>query len=1059
MPPLQPTPTTGPTEKVQEEVIDFQSDTGWLMRWKARVVREAGRIRWEGFDISASALAERVFGITSTVKTGELWSKVNAPDIAVMNARSQQAILSGRRAYEQEFRVVRDRRLFWLHEQVAIRPTSADSWELEGVITDVSADRETQNLQVASEGEVQQILTVADCLLWRARVFQSQAEIGADWVLSIPRSNLYRKLFGKDPPEHPTALWNLRMVPELAAMNARSSAALLSGESEYEQEFRVLMGERVLFMHEHVSIEVVAPGEWSLTGILMDVTAARRAEEERRQSEARIQQILARADCMIWQAHVERLDPDFVDLRWSLYLPWSELYERLFKPFPGETPALDWDRLKVPEYREMMSHSRSALRAGAHGYEQEFHVPCGEEAPVWLREQVSIRPAGPGAWDLIGFITDVSARRAAEEACRKSEAQIQQLLTAADCLIWQAVVTDDGAGGYKWDVYAPRSVLYTKLFGEGPVSTTDGSLVLDWWALKVPELSEMQALYKDAIKSGLPGYAHDFRAFVGERTYWLREQVSIKRLCAGRHEFVGVITDISDRREAELALAAEKERLAVTLRAMAEGVITTDTAGRVQFINPAAAGLTGYDAPEAVGRLISEVCVLLDEKSGSPSGVSGELAVQRDRIAELPAQTLLVTRSGTRRIVEGCFAPVHSADSKVIGSVLVFRDVTERERLGQELVRASRLESVGILAGGIAHDYNNILTAIMGNLSMAMLDADAESEMSNCLKEAQRATLSARDLTQQLLTFAKGGEPVRAAVDLAAIVRDVSDFALHGSIVKSAFDLPGDLWPIDADKGQIGRVVQNLVINAVQAMPGGGVVRICARNEEVTGMGRPSATPGDYVHISIADSGTGIKQEYLSRIFDPYFTTKQSGSGLGLAAVYSIVKKHRGVIEVESECGKGTTFHFWLPALPGGRPAPESDQSGRLKRLNGRVLFMDDEASIRSMAAGLMRRIGLDIVTVADGCEAVEQFKAAKEEGRPFSLVIMDLTVPGGMGGREAIGLLRAIDPKVKAVVSSGYSSDPILANYRDFGFCGVASKPYDALKFSRVIGESLGVA
>ena len=1029
------------------------------MNWKARVVREAGRVRWESFDVPDSELAERVFGLRSAVGTGELWSKVTAPDLAVMNARSQQALLSGRKGYEQEFRVVRGPRLFWLHERVAIRPTGPDSWELEGVITDISEDRETQNLQVASDVEVQQILTVADCLLWRAQVFQSRDEINADWVLSIQRSNLYTRLFGKDPPEHQVELWNSRMVPEMSAMNARSSAALLSGEKEYEQEFRVIRGEQVLFMHEHVSIEAVAPGEWSLTGILMDVTAARTAEEERRQSEARIQQILAQADCMIWQARVELLDPDFVNLKWNVYLPWSELYERLFKPFPGETPSLDWDRLRVPEYREMMGHCRSALRAGAHGYEQEFHVPQGGGEPVWLREQVSIRPAGPGAWDLIGFITDVSARRAAEEACRKSEAQLQQILTVADCLIWQAIVTPDGAGDYNWEVYATRSVLYTKLFGNSPAVTTNGRLVLDWWAREVPELKQMEALYKDAIKRGLPGYTHDFRAMVDKRTYWLREQVSIRRLSEDRHEFVGVITDISDRREAELALAAEKERLAVTLRAMAEGVITTDTAGRVQFMNPAAAALTGFGASEAVGRSITEVCVLVDEKSGVPSGVSGELAVHGDHVAELPAQTLLVTRSGTRRIVEGCFAPIHSADSKVIGSVLVFRDVTERERLGQELVRASRLESVGILAGGIAHDYNNILTAIMGNLSMAMLDAAADSEMSACLKEAQRATLSARDLTQQLLTFAKGGEPVRAAVDLAAIVRDVSDFALHGSIVKSVFDLPGDLWPVDADKGQIGRVVQNLVINAFQAMPSGGVVRISARNEEVTGMGRPSAAPGDYVHISIADTGTGIKQEYLSRIFDPYFTTKQSGSGLGLAAVYSIVKKHRGVIDVESECGRGTTFHFWLPALPGGRPAAESDQSGRLKALKGRVLFMDDEASIRSMAAGLMRRIGLDIVTVGDGREAVEQFKAAKEEGRPFSLVVMDLTVPGGMGGREAIGLLRAIDPRVRAVVSSGYSSDPILANYRDYGFCGVASKPYDALKFSRVIGEALGVA
>src|ERR1019366_9769631 len=227
-----------------------------------------------------------------------------------------------------------------------------------------------------------------------------------------------------------------------------------------------------------------------------------------------------------------------------------------------------------------MAHVRSALRAGEHGYEQEFHVPRGEEPAVWLREQVSIRPAGEGQWDLIGFITDVSARRAAEEARQKSEAQLQQIVTAADCLIWQAIVTDNGEGDYSWALYAPRSVLYTKLFGENPVYTTNGRLVLNWWALEVPELHEMESLYKNAFRQGLPGYSHEFRAHVGPKTYWLREQVSIKRLGTGRFELVGVITDISDRREAELALAEEKERLAVTLRAMAEGVITTDTEDR-----------------------------------------------------------------------------------------------------------------------------------------------------------------------------------------------------------------------------------------------------------------------------------------------------------------------------------------------------------------------------------------------------------------------------------------------------------------------------------------------
>jgi PAS domain S-box-containing protein len=768
---------------------------------------------------------------------------------------------------------------------------------------------------------VQQILKVADCLLWRARVFQKRSGIDADWVLSIPRSNLYHRLFGQDPPEHPTELWNPQIAPGLEEMNARSSRAILAGETEYEQEVRLLLGGRSVWLHEHVSITALGPGEWTLTGILMDITATRDAEEARRQVEARLQQIL----------------------------------------------------------------------------------------------------------------------------------------TVADCLLWQAIVTDREGAEPSWDTFAPRSALYTELFGKDPVSSTDGRFVLNWWKLKVPELSEMENRYKDALRRGLPGYEHEFRAYVGPRTYWLREQVSIRYLEPGRFELVGVITDISGRREAEQALASEKERLAVTLRAMAEGVITTDAEGRVQYLNPAAASLIQCDAQDAAGRPIADVCALQDEHSGKPVAVSGELAVQGDRVAELPAETWLITQSGTRRKVEGCCAPIHASDSKVIGMVLVFRDVTERERLEQELMRSSRLESVGVLAGGIAHDFNNILTVVMGNLSLAQLDIEGGSEMARCIQEAERATLRARNLTQELLTFAHGGEPVRSAVDLAAVVRDVSEFALHGTQVKSVFDLPADLWPVDADKGQIGRVVQNLVINAFQAMPNGGWIRVSARNESVSGFGRPSLAPGDYVHISIEDTGTGIDLDVLPRVFDPYFTTKQSGSGLGLAAAYSIVKKHRGLIDVESDLGRGTTFHFWLPALRAGKPAAETASPEVLAPLKGRVLFMDDEASIRQMAAVLMRRIGLEVAVVSDGREAVEQFRIARAEGRPFAVVVMDLTVPGGMGGCEALNLLREIDPGVKAIVSSGYSSDPVLANYRDYGFCGVVSKPYEVAGFSRVLAEVLG--
>jgi CheY-like chemotaxis protein len=274
--------------------------------------------------------------------------------------------------------------------------------------------------------------------------------------------------------------------------------------------------------------------------------------------------------------------------------------------------------------------------------------------------------------------------------------------------------------------------------------------------------------------------------------------------------------------------------------------------------------------------------------------------------------------------------------------------------------------------------------------------------------------------------------------------------------VKCEYDFPADLWPADADKGQIGQVVQNLVINSVQAMPEGGIIRIRARNETPATLSRPPFAAGDYVRISVADTGTGIKAEHLPKIFDPYFTTKQQGSGLGLATVYSIVKKHQGHIEVESELGRGTTFDIWLPALrqqqlelPGGPAAAAAP-------MHGRVLLMDDEQTIREMARFLLNRLGLEVEVAEDGREAVQMFQLARAGGQPFDLVVMDLTVPGGMGGQEALVEMRRIDPDVKAVVSSGYSSDPVLANYRKYGFCGVVAKPYQLEDLTRVLHEAL---
>ncbi len=388
------------------------------------------------------------------------------------------------------------------------------------------------------------------------------------------------------------------------------------------------------------------------------------------------------------------------------------------------------------------------------------------------------------------------------------------------------------------------------------------------------------------------------------------------------------------------------------------------------------------------------------------------------------------------------------------------REQVKREsRLEAELQRAGRLESLGLLAGGIAHDFNNLLTVVMGNLSLARLDTKMEPESESSLRDAEKAAARAKDLTQQLLTFAKGGAPIQTAVLLPDVVREVAQFALRGSRVRCEFDIPRGLWPANVDKGQIAQVVQNIVINAMQAMPEGGVIDISMRNETVGAELSQVLAPGDYLQIAFTDHGCGIPPENLGRIFDPYFTTKKHGSGLGLATVHSIVKKHLGHISTESTPGQGTTFRVWLPAAHGAS-AGGGDIGSRAPMGAGearpRILFMDDEQAIQQLGGSILRRIGYDVTVASDGAEAVREYGEAMRAGRPYSAVILDLTIPGGMGGGKALEQLLKLDPEVKAIVSSGYSNDTVLSNYQAYGFRGMVSKPYETADLALAVESVL---
>lgn len=504
-------------------------------------------------------------------------------------------------------------------------------------------------------------------------------------------------------------------------------------------------------------------------------------------------------------------------------------------------------------------------------------------------------------------------------------------------------------------------------------------------------------------------------------------------------------------REAFGSLYEEKERAQVTLRSIGDGVITTDAEGKVVLINGIAERLTGWTQHEAEGKPLTEVFHIINEMTRERCENPVDKVLREGKIVDLANHTALIARDGTERIIADSGAPIRDESGNIIGVVLVFRDATEKKMMEEEILKAGKLESVGILAGGIAHDFNNILTAIMGNISLAMRDIKPADAIFRRLADAESACMRAKDLTYQLLTFSKGGAPVKKTVSISEIIEDSARLALAGSNVRCKISMPDDLPPADVDEGQISQAVNNLLINAVEAMPGGGLITVRAEN---LAAGKGDALPlayGKYIKISIQDQGTGIPPGHLRKIFDPYFTTKQKGSGLGLAICYSIVKKHDGHISVESVLGSGTTFSIYLPASS-KELTRRKDSREEPIRGEGKILVMDDEAIVRDVTGQILKKLGYDVEFAGDGSEAIELYRKAKESGKPFDLVIMDLTVPGGMGGKEAIHRLIEIDPDARAIVSSGYSDNLVMSDFRQYGFKGVVAKPYKIQQLALVL-------
>lgn len=525
-----------------------------------------------------------------------------------------------------------------------------------------------------------------------------------------------------------------------------------------------------------------------------------------------------------------------------------------------------------------------------------------------------------------------------------------------------------------------------------------------------------------------------------------------------------LLTNLIALKKAEEELRESEERFRSTFEQAAVGIAHISPEGRWMRVNQKICDIVGYSREELL-KLTFQDITHPDDLNIDVEYVTKMLSGE---IKTYSMEKRYFRKNGTIVWVTLTVALVREESGEPKYFISVVEDITKRKfaeetilKYYTEFEKIQRIESIGLLAGGIAHDFNNLLTSILGNISLAKSELDPKSKSYIRLENAEGASVRATGLTQQLLTFSKGGEPLKTISSISRLLKDSAIFALSGS--KSRCDLSvhdnqwDNLWPVYVDEGQINQVLNNLIINADQAMPEGGIIQITCENVTLSKDEIIPLTEGKYVKVSIKDNGIGIPESYLSKIFDPYFTTKERGKGLGLTTCFSIIKKHGGYITVESKQGSGTTFNIYLPAMPEKTHSDTYKSEGIISG-KGKVLIMDDEEDVRAVAGEMLEAIGYNPETACDGNEAIEKYKNAIDSDQPFDVVIMDLTIPGSMGGKEAIKRLKEMDPSIKTIVSSGYANDPIIANYKDYGFTSILTKPYTIENLSTVLHQVIEV-
>jgi PAS domain S-box-containing protein len=768
-----------------------------------------------------------------------------------------------------------------------------------------------------------------------------------------------------------------------------------------------------------------------MVGLVQDITERKQALKDLEESEKKYRSFVENLEGIAYRADVATWTAEFFHGKVEEITGYSE------EEFIAGKPR--WDQVIHPDDFERLPGKEELISVPGFSCEREYRIVRKDGQVRWVEEHT--QNTGVDSNNILsiqGIIIDVTDRRLAIEALGESEENFREFV----------MVQSD-----------PIQVI-----------DTDGTILICNDASAAAHGSSPTELIGKSAFDGMPA------AVVAERRALLERVVSAKQTIVIEEEFKGkyyetMISPIEDksgkvvkiaifphditrRKRAEEKLRDREEYIRNILDSVDEGFVVIDLEYRIHVANKAYCEQVSLPSNEVLGRHCYEV----SHRSERPCYEVGEdCAVQKVFATGKPHSAVHKHpgREGQVLYVETKAFPVKDPSGRVTSAIETINNITERHLLQEERLKTQKLESIGTLAGGIAHDFNNLLQGVFGHISMARMSIDQKDQSLAMLEAAEEALHRTVSLTNQLLTFSKGGKPVKEPFPVLPVIESAARFALSGSSSEYEVLPKCNLCLVNGDAGQIAQVIQNITLNADQSMPQGGKIRFSVRKIAADSEMPAVLKNGEYVLISISDNGHGIPEEFQERIFDPYFTTKDRGSGLGLATSYSIVRNHGGIIVMESRVGEGTTFSIYLPAAL--EKIQEQEPASALTEVSSaKVLIMDDEEIIREVTGNLLRALGHECEFAEKGESAVAKFKAARDEGRPFDLVLLDLTIRGGMGGVETIRELLAIDPEVKAIVSSGYSDDAVLSDYQTWGFKMFLKKPYKLEELQRAVNSLL---